>query len=237
MSTKNNSILASLIFYTLPHDNFGVYVGNDMDKRKLLWLVNQIGEKKLRISSGKYKNKYPESDIFVSTVLKWHGLKVPAEVFTEVNVPIYRVYILCLQDQSALKLGFTGGWPGRAFDFVKTADYNADYSKKIFELFDTDKSIAFEANSESLARQIEHSAKLKFAEFKVPSPYERGLISYGNRTSTEWFQYSIYDNLIQYLSSFKTSELNASRSALPLTLRNAINFGVQLNKISEAVPN
>ena len=205
MSTKNNSSLASLIFDTLPPDNFGVYVENDMDKRKLLWLVNQIGEKKLRISSGKYKNEYPESDVFVSKVLKWHRLKVPAEVFTEVNIPIYRVYILCLQDQSALKLGFTGRWPMRAFDFVRTADYNTDYSKKIFELFDADKSIAFEAKSENLAKEIEESAKLKFAKYKVESPYTRRLISYGNSTRTEWFQYSIYDDLIQYLSSDKTS--------------------------------
>ena len=106
------------IFHSFPEDNFDVHVENEMDERRLLWLVNTIGEKKVRASARKYKY-YPESKLFVSILLKRFRLKVPAEVYSEVKVPIYRVYVLVLRDHSAIKLGMTGDWLNRAYAFVK----------------------------------------------------------------------------------------------------------------------
>jgi hypothetical protein len=109
---------ANSIFTTLPEDNFGVHVENEIDERRLLWLVNQIGETKLRNSAAKRSKYYPDSKLFVSVILKRFQLKVPPSVYTEVKVPIYWVYILVLQDHSAIKVGMTGGWPNRAYTFV-----------------------------------------------------------------------------------------------------------------------
>lgn len=38
----------------LPPDQFNVLVENDMDEARLLWLVNRIGETKLRKTAAKY---------------------------------------------------------------------------------------------------------------------------------------------------------------------------------------
>ena len=53
----------------LPSDQFNVVVENDMDRARLLWLVNQIGEPKLRKSVAKYNARWPGSKPFVSTLL------------------------------------------------------------------------------------------------------------------------------------------------------------------------
>lgn len=70
-------------FTELPDDNFGVLVRNEMDKKSLLWLVNQIGETKLRKSAAKRSQYYPDSLLFVSVILKRFNLKVPPNIFTE----------------------------------------------------------------------------------------------------------------------------------------------------------
>ncbi|HEX7642574.1 MAG TPA: hypothetical protein VF472_10260 [Burkholderiaceae bacterium] len=188
-------------FKSLPPDNFGVHVENEMDERRLLWLVNQIGEKKLRISAGKRNKYYPDSKLFVSVILKRFHLKVPVSVYAEVNVPIYRVYILVLCDHSAVKIGMTGTWPSRAYAFVKTADYAKNFDDDVRELFDENQSIAFDAGSEADARLLEKAAKQLYSKFQAPSPYHRGLIPYGCGGHKEWFDYSIYDDLVRYLST------------------------------------
>lgn len=215
------------IFDALPEDNFGVHVENDKDARKLLWLVNEIGEKKLRISSSKYKEQYPESDVFISTVLRWHGLKVPFKIYSPVVVPIYAVYVLMLHDHSALKIGFTGRWPLRSYDFLKTANYKKFISlEKLEEFFDVKRSFAVCFESESNARAFEASALLKFVEFRAPSPKDRGLISYGCAGHTEWFEVSIYDQLTDYLGRLQQGESN-STAVISQTLESAL-----LNELS-----
>ena len=188
-------------FNTLPEDNFGVHVENDMDARLLLWLVNQIGETKLRKSAAKRNKYYPDDKLFVSVILKRFQLKVPPSVYGETKVPIYWVYILVLRDHSAIKVGMTGGWPGRAYDFVKTADYTKNFDKALFALFDTELSVAVHAPSKSAAIKIEDETKKAFAHRKAPSPYERGLISYGCGGHTEWFDYLAYADIIEHVAT------------------------------------
>jgi hypothetical protein len=188
------------IFDSLPDDHFGVFIENEKDVRKLLWLLNEIGEKKLRKSSITYKKKYPDSDVFISTVLRWHKLKVPFKVYSPAVVPIYAVYVLMLEDHSSLKIGFTGRWPLRSYDFLKTADYRKFIPlDKVRDFFDTNRSFSINFESERIARDFEAAAKLKFEAFRVPSPRDRGLISYGCSGKTEWFDVSIYDELAAYL--------------------------------------
>jgi len=45
----------------LANDNYGVHVENDIDVRRLAWLVNTIGEEKLRCAVEKIRKKYPET--------------------------------------------------------------------------------------------------------------------------------------------------------------------------------
>ncbi|TAK91248.1 MAG: hypothetical protein EPO06_05705 [Burkholderiaceae bacterium] len=198
-------------FNFLPPDHFGVHVENEMDERQLLWLANVIGEEKLRASANKRNKYYPDSKLFVSVILKRFQLKVPAKIYAAVNIPVYWVYVLVLRDHSAIKVGMTGRWPGRAYDFVKTADYSKNFDDKVKNLFDVNRSLAWRSVSESDARFIERSIKQTHSEFSVPSPYHRGLISFGCGGHKEWFAYSIYEQLLNSLSENRTSaSLDAS---------------------------
>jgi len=197
--------IQKLTFNHLPQDNFGVYVENEIDRRKLLWIANKIGETKLRSSAAKRNKYYPDSPLFVSTIIKRLRLKVPTEVYAPVNVLIYRIYILVLRDKTCLKIGMTGRWPDRSYDFVKTAEYLNNVSLNALQLFDSDLSIAFNAKSESDARVIESSLKSRYLTFSVSSPYERGLIPWGSGGHTEWFQFNIYDELVNILKSTMNS--------------------------------
>lgn len=208
------------IFNSLPADNFGVHVENDMDERRLLWLVNTIGEGKLRKSASKRNKYYPDSKMFVSVILKRFNLKVPTAIYTEVNVPIYWVYVLVLRDYSAIKLGMTGTWPNRAYNFVKTADYSKNFDNAVCALFDVNLSMAFAAGSKSNARLIEQSNKQMYLKFQVPSPYHRGLIPFGCGGHTEWFEYSIYDEFVKSLSANGTRATLAASMAWYDSLQN-----------------
>lgn len=187
-------------FTALPEDNFGVHVENEKDARQLLWLVNEIGEAKLRKSAAKRNPYYPDSKLFVSKLLKRFGLKVPSSVYAEVSATIYWVYVLVLHDHSAIKVGKTGRWPSRAYDFVETANYRESFDEAVVALFDTEISRAFRAPSESVATEIESEIKKTFDHSRVPSPYERGLINYGCGGHTEWFDYGIYPAIIERLT-------------------------------------
>lgn len=123
------------IFDTLPDDEFGVLVLNDSDRRKLIWLVNQIGETKLRRAVNDLANRYPGSKPYVSTLQKRFNRKPPLHVYQEVKVLIHRVYVLVVADNSKLKVGFSGDWiirmsnlPNDANDPLKLYDLDKSFS-------------------------------------------------------------------------------------------------------------
>lgn len=64
----------------LPPDHYGVRVSCKDDRVRLLWLVNKVGEDCLRSSVRKYQQRFIGSMPYVSKMLRWHGLEVPAEV-------------------------------------------------------------------------------------------------------------------------------------------------------------
>ena len=188
------------LFTTLPEDNFGVHVENEMDAQRLLWLVNEIGETKLRKSAAKRNKYYPDRKLFVSIILKRFQLTVPPGVYAEIRASVYWVYVLVLRDHSAIKVGMTGSWPNRAFDFVKTADYAKSFDGAIVGLFDTEMSMAFRASSKRDAAEMEDEIKNAFGHRNAPSPYNRGLIRYGCGGHTEWFDYSAYAEIIEHVA-------------------------------------
>ncbi len=139
---------------TLPADNFGVHVENDIDERKLAWLLNQIGEVKIRKSAEKYTAKYGDL-IYVSKLLQWYGKKAPSSAYSEKYIPQYSVYILRSRDYPILKLGYSVQWLNRAFSFVKTGSYDANILFDVPATFDIDQSCAFYTGSKELALRTE----------------------------------------------------------------------------------
>jgi hypothetical protein len=135
----------------LPDHNYGVIVENDMDARRLLWLVNKIGEKKLIASVGKYNKRFPGYKPFVSTLLKWYQLKVPVNIYAMVNIPIYRVYIMYHIDSSTIKIGFSGNWVSRVYNLTRYGS---------FDMFDLKRSVAFNFyGNKRQAMKVERMAK------------------------------------------------------------------------------
>ncbi len=66
----------------LPEDNYGVRVMCKDDRVRLLWLANEVGEEHLRQSVRKYQQRFIGTMPYVSKMLRWHRLEVPAEVCT-----------------------------------------------------------------------------------------------------------------------------------------------------------
>jgi hypothetical protein len=173
----------------LPPDNFNVIVENETDRARLLWLVNQISEAKVRRTAGKYEARYPGSQIFVSKLLKIYGLKVPVEVYAPVRIPVYWLYLLYKRDRSEVKVGFTGDWPWRVTALVSS-------NETISEVYDLDRSQAFLiGGNKAEAMRRETVIKEKFAPWRSREK--------GWQTSyTEWFNEDQFDNLLAVASSF-----------------------------------
>jgi len=162
---------------TLPADNYGVLVENERDAFSLLWLVNTIGEDKLRKSAAKRNKYYPDAKLFVSVIAKRFQLAIPRSIFAAQRVPVYFVYVLVLKDMSEIKVGMTGRWPLLALDFVKTANYSLNFVDKALGLFDGERSIAHLVSSEDAARCLEDDIKKRFAAFRIKKPLLGGGVS------------------------------------------------------------
>lgn len=187
---------STLSLNDLPDDNFGLLVENDIDRRKLLWLLNTIGEKKLRASAEKRNKYYPDSPLFVSVILKRFNLKVPLSVYAPMIAKIPRFYILATKDRLSLKVGITNRWPDRVYDFFKTANYPIDVRDAVLELFDADLSLAFECASEDDARLTERTIKKNFKSYRIDPPDSIR----SSRCPTEWFAFEIYYELFAIAS-------------------------------------
>lgn len=187
--------------YELPEDNFGLFVENDTDRRKLLWLLEVIGEKKLRASAAKRNKYYPDSPLFVSVILKRFNLKPPLSVYARISVEIIRLYILASKDRKSLKIGITNRWPDRVYDFVKSANYSLNFDPEVLTLFDTELSMAFDCISETDARQTERNIKNVYKNFRVTPP--AGIRN--GKCPTEWFAFEIYDELLAIASQNRPS--------------------------------
>lgn len=191
---------ASSFLSDLPAHHYGVHVENDMDARRLLYLVEQIGAEKIVSSAYRYSQKYPGSRIFVSTLLKRYRIKVPARIFAPVNVPLYRVYLLLHPASSKLKIGYSGDWLYRA------ARFECD--------FDLDRSIGIDFGGDKASAQAaEKMAKSIFQWARTEPPP----VPFGAYGHTEWFKAIIFDDAATEISAFNTQHKRDS-----LTMRNAL---------------
>ena len=195
----------------LPPDQYNVVVENDMDNARLLWLVNEISEDKLRKSVAKYQARYPGCQPFVSTMLKRFGRTVPVEVYAPKPIPVYWLYLLSLKDSPKVKVGFTGHWPQRAFAFLPGPRYfpvrtdlpdllyPAVRQAALLDLFDGDRSFAYlVGNDRKEAAGREAAAKKQFSVWGTEPPHMR----HHGGGDTEWFDAQITDQFRQLATSF-----------------------------------
>lgn len=202
---------ASPFLPELPAHHYGVHVENEMDARRLRYLVEQIGAARVEGSAARYSEKYPGSRIFVSALLKRYRVKVPARVFAPVNVPVYRVYILVHAESRKLKIGVSGDWTRRAFRF--SHDYSLDG-------FDLDRSVGISFGSDKeTALAAERMAKNFFREAMTTRP---DCVPFGAYGHTEWFNVEIYKGAVAAIAVFNTSNKRdwmTLREALACDLR------------------
>lgn len=78
---KTNELELWLEKLDMPEDAYGVLVLNEVDARRLKYLVEQIGEAKLRRHTKMYAEKWEGAKPFVSKVLKTFQVKVPTSAY------------------------------------------------------------------------------------------------------------------------------------------------------------
>lgn len=175
-------------FDDLPPDQYGVLLANERDAIRLKWLVSTIGETKLRRSVAKYSIRYPESQPFVSVILGWYHLKVPARLYSAVPVPVYWVYILRLRERAVMKVGMTGRWPQRAWDFVRKENEPTPDWSRLGMTFDLLASRAWLIGGNKIEAKRREDALLEMlSPWKVAPPWKDGLTNYGAAGHSEWF--------------------------------------------------
>ncbi|RWZ85636.1 MAG: hypothetical protein EO766_16340 [Hydrotalea sp. AMD] len=114
---------------------YRVVLDGEVDRLRLFWLINAIGETKLNRSIDKYIARYPGCFPFVSYLLKIYNKRVPTSVYAPSLIPQSVVYLLVLADNSQLKIGESNCWVKRAFSFVEPP-------MTVVEMLDVDKSCA-----------------------------------------------------------------------------------------------
>lgn len=163
----------------LPDDFCDVHVEDEMDARRLLWLIQQVGEEKVRKSARKYRY-YPDSKIFVSVILKWYNRKVPTHVYAPVYKPIYSVYLAPSAIKPAFKVGFTGQPVTHRLYSFTTPDI------PLTDVFKIDQSLYVLAGTKRAAMSLERQIKKSCTARTVTMAYLAGL-TYGACCHTEWF--------------------------------------------------
>ncbi|QGZ40554.1 hypothetical protein IP92_03432 [Pseudoduganella flava] len=209
-------------FDDLPSDQYGVLVENEVDAIRLKWLASVVGENKLRGSVAKYHVRYPDCKPYVSLLLKWYHLKVPVKLYAAVPVPVYWVYILRMQCEPKIKIGMTGRWPFRVWDFVRKANQHDADRDRLASTFDLHASQAWLVGGNK-SEAIRREAILKDALFvwQVESPWKSGHTNYGAGGHKEWFDSSQMPLAIELMASFDGA------AAAGQTLREALEIASQ----------
>lgn len=175
-------------FDDLPPDQYGVLVVDEVDAIRLKWLVAAIGETKLRRSIAKYSIQYPGCRPYVSLLLTRFHLKVPVRLYAAVPVPVYWVYLLRMRCAPKMKVGMTGRWPFRAWDFVRKANEPDPNREQLAQTFDLEASRAWlVGGNKAEARHRETMVKAALAPWRVAAPWHDGHTNYGASGHTEWF--------------------------------------------------
>lgn len=199
----------------LPGDHYGVHVENEMDARRLHYLVGRIGAAKVAGSAARYAEKYPGSKIFVSVLLKRYGIKVPPQVYTEVNTPVYRVYILLHSSSAKLKVGVSGNW------IVRSGQFSSDGT---LDAFDLDRSIGVYFGSDKKgALAAETLVKRTFDHCRTTPPET---VPYGAFGHKEWFFDGVYSEMLDSVKKF-----DSPRKRSVLSLRTALLYDLAVDAV------
>lgn len=178
-------------FDSLPDDEFGVLVLNDEDRLKLIWLVNQIGESKLRRAAKDFltKKSYPP---YVSTISRRFNRKVPLEVYMARKIPVYRVYCIVTADKLAIKIGYSGDWIVRVSNLPNER-------KQSLKLVDLNESFSVLMPGKSdVARALEQKVlkSLRAAGYQISPPPE---FDRHFSVKKEWFSYEAFEEVLRLL--------------------------------------
>lgn len=189
-------------FPPLPDDHYGVWVANEMDTRRLQYLVALVGEAKVRRSAAKTRF-HP---IFVSKLLKRFRVAVPVSVYAPTPVPLYRVYLLVFPCDGVLKIGMSGNWTRRVYAFA---------SRDPEQGWDSDLSVGvnFQAQKRT-ALDAERAVRDQFIADRRQTPI---FVPYGAGGTTEWLSLHRYSQILGAVRAFR------SEAPRPLvTLRRAL---------------
>lgn len=191
----------SPFLHDLPSHHYGVDVSDEMDARRLQYLIDKVGVEKVIASAARYSEKYPGSKIYVSTLLKRYHIKVPVKVYAAVNVPLYRVYILAHTESNKIKIGYSGNWLNRLASFSRKLD---------FEGIDLDRSIGISfLGDKKTAMAAERMAIQKFSDSKARRPE---CIPYGAYGHNEWFSGEVYNGAVIFLLQFRSRKIRSYMS-------------------------
>lgn len=181
----------------LPFYQGSVLIETEIDKLKMIWLVESVGESAIRTAVDALAVKYPGRKPYVSTLLKRLRRRVPVQVYRPMTVPIFWVYFLALHDHSKVKIGMSGNWTHRACSFLPTRS-------QLEEVFDLDFSFALLVGPDKKdACQRETLAKLYFEEHRVESPWREGTTVYGAGGHKEWFDGEIIPRLFNFVADYR----------------------------------
>ncbi|MFC0349382.1 hypothetical protein [Undibacterium danionis] len=196
------------IVESFPADFYGVHVQNEIDALRLLYLVEKIGEKKLRATVKKVTDRYPGFKPFVSKLLGWYRIKVPVSVYAPIEIPVYRVYALILVDHSKIKIGYSKNWVKRASNFHISSLNPAD-------LFDLDKSFSVLVGAKIAdAKELELKALNYFRQKPGYQTTPPANLMYSATGTNEWFAGHAFLEIEHFLLN---CDVNSSRSQMRLS--------------------
>lgn len=173
-------------------DRFGVHIENEMDELRFAYLLNAVGPGKRWRSMCKYNARYPGSKPFVSTLLRWHRIRVPTSVYAPKQPANYHVYLLVCSDLSRFKIGMSGQWTTRILSFSDRYDL-AEYDERL--------TVAVHFADAPQARRAEKVVKTALAEFSVDAPTHVAFCAGGRH---EWRSFNAYPSAIEILGSFES---------------------------------
>ncbi|ODB85617.1 hypothetical protein A3194_12340 [Candidatus Thiodiazotropha endoloripes] len=186
-----------------------------MDRRRLQFLVEKVGQVKIRRSAAKYSNKHPGSKIFVSRLLKYYQTKVPTHIYAPVKVPIYHLYVLVHLETNTQKIGVSGDWAmTRRIALLGNAEH---------EEFDLYKSLGFDYHDKKITYRIEKDLKKTFKRYRVIRP---NFVPYGAAGHSEWFSYDAYQKIVDFIT--QNNGLFNQCNGKMVTLREALNHNSKL---------
>lgn len=171
--------------FGLPDDAYGVEVSDEMDARRLAYVVLQIGETKIRRHAQIYAEKWDGSKPYVSKIIKTFRIKVPTKIYCDEPQPLWGVYVLVPSDRECLKIGHTSNFVQRARNIYPSLWRQEPGN--LARIFDLDQSMYYQCEERRYARALEAQLLQITIEDRASPPCNA---SFSGAAPTEWRNYS-----------------------------------------------